>query len=151
MIVGVSRSVSIETIQRSENTSVMKQALRSFIVALLVGSSCFLLPAQAQDVPSALPSVESEQWDDGATLSHASPNPFRSRTSFDLTVRQGQDVKVEVFNLLGRRVQQLYDGYLSAGATHTITLEGHDLPNGLYLVRAEGQTFAATRQVTLIK
>ena len=85
------------------------------------------------------------------TLSAAYPNPFNPRTSFSLTVREAQNVRVEVFNLLGLPVKMLYTGPMDAGETRTFTFDAGDLPSGIYLYRVQGKSFTATRQVTLLK
>ena len=100
-------------------------------------------PAVELEVAAALP--------EGYRLSAAHPNPFNPTTRFTLTVQASQDVRVEVFNLLGQRVRLLHDGPLEAGEARAFTFEAADLPSGLYLYRAQGETFAASGQVTLIK
>jgi predicted small lipoprotein YifL len=85
------------------------------------------------------------------TLSAAYPNPFRSRTKFDLRVEDPQQVSVEVYNILGQRVRTLYEGHLPAHETRTFTLKARDLPSGLYLYRIEGETFTAARRVMLVR
>ena len=87
----------------------------------------------------------------GFVLSGAYPNPFNPRTSFSLTVKERQEVTVEVFNLLGIRVKRLFEGTMESGETRTFVFEADDLPSGIYLYRARGQKFTATRQMTLLK
>ena len=84
-------------------------------------------------------------------LSAAYPNPFNPRTSFELAVRQTQHVTVSVFDMLGRRVATLFDGTMTANETRSFSFDGAGLPSGLYLYRAEGETFSATRQALLLK
>ena len=88
---------------------------------------------------------------EGFRLGAAYPNPFNPRTQFTLEVRQAQEVRVEVFNLLGQRVRLLHEGPLEAGREHHFTFEAGDLPSGLYLFRAQGETFFSSGQVTLLK
>ena len=88
---------------------------------------------------------------EGYHLSAAYPNPFNPRTQFELSVRQVQHVRVELFDALGRRVAVVYDGEVGAQDVRTLTVEGSGLASGVYLVRAVGETFAATQRVTLVK
>lgn len=83
-------------------------------------------------------------------LSAARPNPFANRTQFDLALDVAQQVSVNVYNVLGQRVATLHEGALSA-STHTFSFEASTLPAGVYLVRAVGENFAQTRQVTLVR
>lgn len=84
-------------------------------------------------------------------LSPAYPNPFNPQTQFTLTVAQGQHVRVEVFDALGRQVALLHDGPMAEGAAQTFTFEAGALPSGVYLYRAVGETFVATRRAMLLK
>lgn len=88
---------------------------------------------------------------DGFVLSSAYPNPFNPQTSFSLEVDERQQVRVEVFNLLGRSVSVLFDGMMDADVTRSFTFDAGDLPSGIYLYRVRGENFTATRQMTLLK
>ncbi|MEM1041236.1 MAG: endonuclease [Bacteroidota bacterium] len=96
-------------------------------------------------------STEAAVPEGGFSLSPASPNPFASATRFTLTVGRPQPVRVEVFDVLGRRMALLHDGPVSAGAPLRLRLEAGTLPPGLYLYRATGETVQATRRVTLAR
>ncbi|MGI9175984.1 MAG: CotH kinase family protein, partial [Rhodothermales bacterium] len=88
---------------------------------------------------------------EGYTMTAAYPNPFRGRTQFTLTVAQPQHVSVAVYDLLGRRVAHLHDSPLAAGRTHAFAFEAGTLPAGLYLIRAEGTSFSASRRVVVLR
>ena len=87
----------------------------------------------------------------GFALSAAYPNPFTTATTFSLRVDASQTVRVEAFDLLGRRVAVLHDGPVPADAPLRLTLDAAGLPAGLYVYRASGETFQATRRVTLAR
>lgn len=84
-------------------------------------------------------------------LSTAYPNPFRQRATFTLAVRERQQVRIAVYNLLGQRVATLYEGLMTAGIPHRFSLESNDLPDGVYLYRAEGERFSESRRVILLR
>ncbi|HMB92349.1 MAG TPA: T9SS type A sorting domain-containing protein, partial [Rhodothermales bacterium] len=84
-------------------------------------------------------------------LSAAYPNPFNPQTSFTVAVAQPQAVTIEVYNVLGRRVAVRFEGEMSADRTRTLVWEAGDRPSGLYFIRAVGERFNETRQVTLVK
>lgn len=79
------------------------------------------------------------------------PNPVRGSASLTLRVVEAQDITVEVFDALGRRVQVLYDGVLSAGTDETLTFDVASLPSGVYVIRAVGEDVAETQHVTVIR
>ncbi len=81
----------------------------------------------------------------------AYPNPFSARTTVILTVGTTQRVAVTVYDVLGREVAVLHDGLLAASEARTLTLEGAGLPGGAYIVRAAGETFEASRSITLVR
>jgi len=92
--------------------------------------------------------------DDGARayqLTSAYPNPFNPETTFSLSVVQTQRVEVSIYNVLGQRVALLHQGLLEAGRTTVVRFNGEQLPSGLYVVRVQGEHFAASQTVTLMK
>ncbi len=85
-----------------------------------------------------------------AALSAAHPNPFRGAASLTLSLPSSQRVEVTLFDVLGRRVAVLHDGPLTSGS-HALTLDGSGLPSGVYVVRAVGERFTASRRVTVVR
>lgn len=63
------------------------------------------------------------------------PNPFQTTAQVQLTLNRDENITVELFDLTGRRIRTLQSGSLNAGI-HTFTLNGQNLPNGVYLIRA---------------
>ena len=74
---------------------------------------------------------------------------FRNEAVIDLSVERAQDVTVAVYNLLGRRVATLMSGTVDGSVS--LRLDGGSLASGVYLVRADGETFSATRQVVRVR
>ena len=64
------------------------------------------------------------------------PNPFNPQTVIRFAVPEATNVKLVVYDLLGRQIQVLVDGNLSAG-WHEAIFEASNLPSGLYLYRLE--------------
>lgn len=87
----------------------------------------------------------------GFALSAPAPNPSRGTTTLTLVVGESQSIVAEVFDVAGRRVATLQDGVAQAGSPLALTLDGTDLPAGLYLVRVQGETFSATERVSLLR
>ncbi len=81
-------------------------------------------------------------------LDAPAPNPATSRSVFQLHLDRPQPVRVDVFDVLGRRVETLHDGTLPAGV-HPLTLDVQNLPAGLYVVRARGADAQATRRLVV--
>ena len=83
-------------------------------------------------------------------LAPAYPNPFIGAATVAYSVPEAGDVRLEVYDLLGRRVDVLVDAVQPAGA-HRATLRADGLASGTYVVRlsAAGQT--TTTRVTLAR
>ncbi|HLT48365.1 MAG TPA: S8 family serine peptidase, partial [Rubricoccaceae bacterium] len=71
----------------------------------------------------------------GFRLLGARPNPFRGRAVVPFEVPEAAQVRVSVYDVLGREVAVLADGRFEAGR-YEATLDGAGLAAGLYLVRA---------------
>lgn len=111
--------------------------------------------AQAASDPEAVfvdgEDESADETPEGFVLSAAYPNPFNPTTSFSLTIEERQEVTVEIFNVLGISVKHLFSGTMDEDETRTFTFEADDLPSGIYLYRVTGESFTATRQMTLMK
>ena len=70
----------------------------------------------------------------GFSLS-AYPNPANAGARIELSLPEITEVRIELFDVLGRRVATLHDGLLTAG-TQRLTLDTSALPAGAYLIRA---------------
>ncbi len=79
------------------------------------------------------------------------PNPFNPETQFRFAVWQTQPVRVDLYDMLGRRVKVVYEGVPVAGQMRVVRIDGSDLPSGMYVVRVAGASFVKAQTVTLIK
>ncbi|MFQ5572281.1 MAG: S8 family serine peptidase, partial [Rhodothermales bacterium] len=84
-------------------------------------------------------------------LSEAYPNPFNPETQFTLVLARAQQVRVEAYDVIGRRVALLHDGLFEADELHRLTFAASHLPSGLYVVRVVGETFTASTSALLVK
>lgn len=89
--------------------------------------------------PSAITTDAEGQPDAAAFQVAVYPNPFRDAARLDLNLEQSDEVRVEAFDLLGRRVAVLHEGRLPAGRT-TLDEIGEALSPGVYLVRVESES-----------
>ncbi|MEM1055749.1 MAG: M36 family metallopeptidase [Bacteroidota bacterium] len=88
---------------------------------------------------------------DGARLSIVGANPARSTTSVALSLEAPEEVSIHVLDLLGRDVLTLHEGALAASTRHTFEVDASRLAPGVYVIRASGDTFSATRRVTIVR
>lgn len=64
------------------------------------------------------------------------PNPFNPTTTVVIGLPEAAPLKVEVFNILGERVETVVNSDLSAGY-HSLRLEASQWASGLYFIRAQ--------------
>lgn len=87
---------------------------------------------------------------DEYTLEQNYPNPFNPTTNIRFGLPESSTVRLEVYDLLGRRVAELQNGPMQAGF-HTVSFDASRLSSGVYLytLRTEGTTL--TGKMLLVK
>ncbi len=83
-------------------------------------------------------------------LSQNYPNPFNARTAIEFSIPAAGDVRLEAFDLLGRRVAVLVDKELESGF-HSVNWDCSDLSTGIYFYRLTVGDKESVRKMTLIK
>jgi endonuclease I len=78
------------------------------------------------------------------------PNPFNPATKITFSLPRDSKVALKVYDLLGREVALLTDGYYSAG-TYTIDFDASGLNSGIYIYKMEADGFVSIRKMTLMK
>ena len=84
------------------------------------------------------------------TLGPVSPNPFNSATKIRYTLPESAEVRLVVYDVLGRQVSVLFDGTREAG-THEVVFDADGLPSGTYLYRLETPQGSFVRTMLLMK
>ncbi|MBU2652429.1 MAG: right-handed parallel beta-helix repeat-containing protein [Bacteroidetes bacterium] len=88
-------------------------------------------------------------------LSQNYPNPFNPVTTIEYSLPQRSNVRIEIFNLLGRKVRTLVEREESAG-TYSITWDGEStngqpVSTGVYFYRFQAGDYVATKKMLLLK
>jgi len=110
------------------------------------GTEIVRSPAVTVEVPGAA----------GVTrLVGAQPNPFNPETAIVFELARSGPVRLEVFDVSGRRVAVLADGVRPAGRQRVVW-QGRDdagraLPSGAYFARLDAGTVVATQRLMLVK
>ena len=92
----------------------------------------------------------------GLALGFAMPNPFGSRTTIAYRIEEPASVRIDLWDLHGRRVRNLVDRRIGAGQHHILWDgrgdQGDMLPAGAYFYRmsVDGNPAAITRKVVLL-
>ena len=78
------------------------------------------------------------------------PNPFNPQTTIRFSVPESAQVRLIVYDVLGRQVRVLVDGTREAG-THEVVFEAGNLPSGTYLYRLETPAGSFVQTMQLVK
>jgi hypothetical protein len=110
---------------------------------LLVGSAAFVDRAQSAIVPTTLQLLPNY------------PNPFRARTTLEFTLPERRDVRLVIYDVLGRRVRTLVDRSFGAGR-HTMRWDGRNtsgqpVASGIYLGRLEVGDQRQVQRLVLVR
>ncbi len=98
-------------------------------------------------VPTA---VEDGEVPGAVLLAQNYPNPFERATRITYDLAAPQQVSLEVFDALGRRVATLVDGWQGAGR-HQAAFDAGELPPGLYLYRLSTDHARLYKTMTLLR
>lgn len=108
------------------------------------------LPWEANPALSTGIEVVDRELPSTISLDQNYPNPFNPATRIQFTLDQTQDVRVRVFDLMGRVVATLVDGVQTAG-TYSVTFDGANLASGMYVYRLETPNRTLSKKMVLLK
>lgn len=122
---------------------------RNWLVALdrlAGGATSSLARGAGQDQGSTIPAV--------FAMHQNQPNPFASSTAFRFDLPRAEMVRLEVFDLMGRKVVKLRDAWMPAGR-HSLDWEGRDASGlpirpGAYVYRLTAGSFRAERKLVML-
>ena len=78
------------------------------------------------------------------------PNPFNPVTRIDFALNETKDVRLEVYDILGRKVATLVDERLNVGF-HSVSFDGSGLASGVYLYRIITDQAVLSKKMLLVK
>ena len=86
----------------------------------------------------------------GMRLRQNYPNPFDGSTQIGYELDTGGHVRLDVFDLTGRRVETLVDGLVPPGE-HAVLFDGRRLASGTYVYRLETDAGSESRRMVLVR
>lgn len=84
------------------------------------------------------------------SLKHPYPNPFNAVTCLSYDVPVSGMVRVEVYDVLGKKVATLVDGNVNAGSFQ-VRWDARAMPSGIYFVSMAAGEFWQIRKLVLLK
>ena len=86
----------------------------------------------------------------GFVLEDNYPNPFNPTTKISFSLPQKSQVKLKVFDVLGREIQILADGVYDAGK-YEVEFNATNLPSGVYFYNLTTGSNSITKKMLLMK
>lgn len=97
-----------------------------------------------------LVSLEEEYAARQFILNQNYPNPFNPGTVISFQLPEPGEVRLDVFDILGRQIVTLVNSRMSSGQ-HTVNFDASGLPVGVYIYRIIAGEYMETRKMTLVK
>jgi hypothetical protein len=87
----------------------------------------------------------------GVSALSIQPNPVSNSGQIQLSVATTQDVRVAMFDALGREVAVIFEGSVASTQVAYIALQTERFAPGAYVIRATGEDFATSQRVTITR
>ena len=84
------------------------------------------------------------------SLSANFPNPFNPKTTISYSIAEATEVRLDVFDVMGRKVATLVDSAQQPGH-YSASFSGTGLASGVYVYRLQAGSFVQTRSMLLVK
>jgi len=107
-------------------------------------------PGEKNDVYSGVDEDEETDVPVAFSLGQNYPNPFNSVTTIPFSVSQSGRVTIEIYSILGQRVDKILDDNMTSGYHHVV-FKSENFPSGLYLYSIKTGNFYKTKQMLLLK
>jgi len=78
------------------------------------------------------------------------PNPFNPNTKIRFDVAKAGNIKVSVFDITGKKVNELVNGNYAAGK-YAVDFNASEFASGVYFYKIETPTFTAIKKMILVK
>ncbi len=121
----------------TEEQFVYAEDITGFSIFAVVNSE-IPTPADLADIPEEF------------RLDQNYPNPFNPQTTIRYALPEAANVRLDVYNILGKRVLTLVDARQDAGI-HEVSFDGDRFSSGVYLYHIRAGEFLESRQMLLVK
>jgi len=84
------------------------------------------------------------------SLGNAYPNPFNPSTSFEINIPEHNYLDVNVYDIRGLKVDNVYSGYINSGK-HTFRWDANEYQSGVYFIKSDFSGKSSSQKVLLVK
>lgn len=106
--------------------------------------------AKSRFVLRVSPNCEFNEIPEEFILKQNYPNPFNPTTLVEFGLPIEEHVRIDVYDILGRRVTTITNQIFMAGS-HRLQFDGTSLSSGVYIIHMRSGSFNAMSKMTLIK
>jgi len=86
----------------------------------------------------------------GFELKQNYPNPFNPETKIGFSIGKAGNVKIKIFDIIGREVATLVNQKLNQG-TYVVSWQASNMPSGVYFYVIEAGDFKETKKMIILK
>jgi hypothetical protein len=79
------------------------------------------------------------------------PNPFNPSTKISWQSPIGSHQTIKLFDVLGREIETMVDGYYDAGSHSTLYIVNSSLPSGVYFYQLKTGDYIQSKKMLYIK
>jgi hypothetical protein len=94
--------------------------------------------------------IANQTLPDNYLLSQNYPNPFNAQTTIEYELPNASDVSMSIFDITGRKLETLIDGYQEAGL-HQKVWDAKGYSSGVYFYSIQAEKYNQTRRALLLK
>jgi len=79
------------------------------------------------------------------------PNPLKTGATIDFSAAENGNLRIELINLQGKVVKQIYNGNAETGYTYSVLLNASDLNGGIYMLRMVNGAEIVNKKLLIVK
>ncbi len=83
-------------------------------------------------------------------ISQNYPNPFNASTLIQYSLTEPSDVSIEIYDILGRKIETLFQAEQQAGY-HQVIWDAEDASSGMYFYRIQAGDYSEAKKMLLLK
>jgi CubicO group peptidase (beta-lactamase class C family) len=143
----------IQLCWKGKSLCIARQAADGFIKrgAYLGGCEAGKAHANEKAVTHASGRVQSKVAGEAAQNSDlfARPNPFRTQVDLSFRAAQAGNAMLQLYDMNGRKVKTLFNGFVQKEALQNVTLHAGNLPAGIYITKLQTATGVKEQKLVL--